>query len=127
MNNITYNKKILLAIIGIICLYVLFSVKYSVQNLTYQKKYMVQDLTIENGKLRQIYSHFIDLTKYSRIQDIASTHLKVRESKTNQIKNDRIKIMQMNETFNKVGSNSWRYKQSIYNYIQALPKNNHVY
>ena len=126
MNNIAYSKKILLAIIGIICLYVLFSVKYSVQNLTYQKKYIVQDLTIEKGKLRQIYSHFIDLTKYSRIQDIASTHLKVSESKTNQIKNDRIKIMQMNETFNKVGSNSWRYKQSIYNYIQALPKNNHV-
>ena len=127
MKNVAHKNKILLAVIGIMCLYLLFSVKYSVQNLTYQKKYMAQGLSIENHKLKQIHANLTDLTKDARIQGIASIHLEVGESKTNQIKSNTIRVIKMNEAFNKVNSHSWRYKKSINNYIRAWPKTNHVY
>ena len=107
------SRKIFLLFIAILLsLYCLFYIKYSVNNLLYQKNELQRFIYKEKDNIRVLYSELAVLKNPNRIKKIAQNHLSIVETNPNQIiLNENENIVQIKNNSKSSAKASWRYKK----------------
>ena len=108
--QIISKKTLIISITLFTCLYFLFNIKYSVNNLLYQKNELQKVIYKEKDNIRVLNAELCLLKNISRIKKIVNG-LTITETNSNQIilnENDH-KMININ---NIIESNkNWRYKK----------------
>ena len=108
-----FSKKALLCTLGLfICLYFLFYIKYSVNNLLYQKSDLQKIINKEKNNISTLSAELALLQNPVRIKKILINNIALMESRSEQIivnENDNLIPVIKNSNSNLI--DKWRYKR----------------